>query len=682
MSLTTAGLIDSGRGKGVTSHYSFSYDSALGSEEIAIMNEFIANAEGDFTLMQDWFSGANIPFTYPLEVHVNTSQSAGGDASWLSPSGFQMLFGSWSAVQIDPGSTAEARAPLSAPDLLRYLLVSEVTEMLMMSIDNGWFSDGSFWEGGDEGSMGEGLSRFLGALLLPLGSQATHPPSDFVVAPLWLNGDRANFVDQNLDVNRPGQITGCTTLYLWFLHEQLGYGITEIIRAGSPVNLSGVYKNLTGHDDGWTPFIELIERHYPSGTVYHPISDNLFPVANVGVVTGPRSIERGLGGAVVIELTETALTEITVSMHSSDPAILPVADFTIPVGGNSYTLKFQTTKSKLPFSATAVKLTATYAGESKTVTINVKAPEAQKLKATAPELTCGLSTTLEMTLDAASLDGPANVIVWSSDPTVIPPPNTVQLAQGALTKTFTVHSKNIAVPFSPKTVKITAMLGTSTASADIKVVPPTVAAITARPNSVVCGSEFWIDVILDQPSALGDVVVELRSDPPNFGGLPATLTIPATHLNARLRLRTPAAVPPFGSTQIQLYASHAGTTVSTGLALEPSVHDGVLQSLTLDPPGVRGGQATTVTAILANAVDTETSVGLQAATRWRALPGAEGLPPLPVVQLQPVLVIPRGALSASCQLVTEPEIDGGGDYEVAVLGSAFNIVPTGMSVTF
>ena len=48
------------------------------------------------------------------------------------------------------------------PAYLRYLLIAEVTEIFMMTQGRGWF------QGSDEGSKGEGLSRFLSGQFLAM----------------------------------------------------------------------------------------------------------------------------------------------------------------------------------------------------------------------------------------------------------------------------------------------------------------------------------------------------------------------------------------------------------------------------------------------------------------------------------------------------------------------------------
>lgn len=69
----------------------------------------------------------------------------------------------------------------SSLTVVRYLLVSEVTEMFMLAQNRGWFDPG----GTNEGSSGEGLSRFLAhEFLIATGLGVSEP--GFELAPSWL----------------------------------------------------------------------------------------------------------------------------------------------------------------------------------------------------------------------------------------------------------------------------------------------------------------------------------------------------------------------------------------------------------------------------------------------------------------------------------------------------------------
>jgi hypothetical protein len=131
MGFTSAGLSNNG----ATTHYRISYDTTFSQTDgVNRAGALLAQCEQDFALMQSWFGGVSAGFA-PLSVQI---ANATGGASWNG-----------SSVTINPGTGT----PVS---LIRYLLVSEVVEEFMASQDKGWF------QGSDEGSKGEALSRFLG----------------------------------------------------------------------------------------------------------------------------------------------------------------------------------------------------------------------------------------------------------------------------------------------------------------------------------------------------------------------------------------------------------------------------------------------------------------------------------------------------------------------------------------
>ena len=158
----TAGLT----GGGVTTHYAFAYDSALqntaanpSGPEPARTNALIAAAESDYNLMADWFGGIGLPFSLPVSVNI---ANLGGGAHWGPP------------ITLDPGS--------EDANYCRYLMVSEVTEMFMLSQNKGWFAP----DGSNEQSCGEGLSRFLAQQFLVLTGIGVSEPG-YAISPSWLN---------------------------------------------------------------------------------------------------------------------------------------------------------------------------------------------------------------------------------------------------------------------------------------------------------------------------------------------------------------------------------------------------------------------------------------------------------------------------------------------------------------
>ena len=158
----TAGLT----GGGVTTHFAFAYDGALqktaanpGGIEPARTNALIAAIENDFNLMSGWFGGIGLSVGLPVTVNV---ANRGGGASWGSQ------------ITLSPGA--------GNANYCRYLMVSEVTEMLMLSQNQGWFAP----DGSNEQSCGEALSRFLGQQFLVLTGIGVSQPG-FAISPSWLN---------------------------------------------------------------------------------------------------------------------------------------------------------------------------------------------------------------------------------------------------------------------------------------------------------------------------------------------------------------------------------------------------------------------------------------------------------------------------------------------------------------
>jgi Polyglycine hydrolase-like, structural repeat len=248
MAYVTTGLTNGG----VTAHYKFSYDQSLAGVEPARTNAVIAACEGDYNLMHGWFGGGVSVTGMSVQV---TTQSNG--ASWSGSA-------SSSTIQLK----AQGESYSNNPAYLRYLLVAEVVEIFMMAQNIGWF------QGGDEGSKGEGLSRFLSGQFLALnGFLGVGMDANYAVADLWLNSSRQDFVNNAPNDNGADATNGCTTLFIYYLFSQLGYSIDQIVGAGAST-LAGVYRNLTG--DGSDPF-----------PLFKGILDLWFPSTTSSAVTGP-----------------------------------------------------------------------------------------------------------------------------------------------------------------------------------------------------------------------------------------------------------------------------------------------------------------------------------------------------------------------------------------------------------
>lgn len=272
---TTSGLT----GGGTTTHYQFQYDSVLttGGLEPARTNAVIAKCEADFTLMKGWFGNIELSYSYPVSILV---ANLGGGASWGPPITLK-------------GGNGDA-------NLLRDLLVAEVTEMFMLAQAKGWFAPDS----SNEQSSGEGLSHFLNqqfeigdgrppglafnASIWLNSSLPTSNPSSTRIGPAPTNydyGSRYDYVNNILEYDHSNSpASGCSVMFLWYLFTQLGYSTSQIVQAGAST-LGGVYRNLTGDNSDPFPFFKLLlDNAYPpdtASTIPGPNRDNPFPLALV-----------------------------------------------------------------------------------------------------------------------------------------------------------------------------------------------------------------------------------------------------------------------------------------------------------------------------------------------------------------------------------------------------------------
>jgi hypothetical protein len=355
---TTQGLASGGQ----TTHYAISYDDSLPPADGLLRAEQLFNhCETDFELMAGWFAGTSFEFSFPVAVHIN---NASGGASWDDPPDIALPFGYSPTVQINPG-------PGTSTDFVRYLLVAEVTEMFMASKNNGWFEPTSVFSGADEGSKGEGLSRFLAFQFKAANGLENVRYPNFEVVAFWLNSaGRPDYVDFNPDDNNPDVITGCTTCFLYYLHDQLGYGIPDIINAGAGT-LGGVYTKLTGKNDGWQSFINLVNTHYPAGVTYDPATgDNIFPVPNLANLYNYSLLAGAADSPRILALDNRAPVQVAVSLTSDDPAVLSVQPtVNIPAGTWSAAVSLQAAPVTGP--AQAVTIRASYAGQSLSTDVQI-----------------------------------------------------------------------------------------------------------------------------------------------------------------------------------------------------------------------------------------------------------------------------------------------------------------------
>jgi hypothetical protein len=507
MPFTSAGLPNGGK----TAHYEISFDTTLPSNSGLMLASGLFDAcEQDFALMASWFGdpepsdldvlGVAHHFPFPVQI-VNNSSGNGATVNYS-------LLGLHVTLNANNGKMAPSVA------FLRYLLVSEITEMFMANQDKGWFQGLS--SGSNEGSKGEGLSLFLAVQLnMTTGVGPVLFPG-FSVVPFWLNSGtsiRPNFVDNNPDDNNHDVITGCTTCFIYFLHNQLGFTIPAIVDAAADT-LAGVYQNLTGKTNAWSAFSDLVNNHYPLGFTYHPQGDNIFPVSELSQFFAPNAITCGYSESTQIFIDKPAMAEVHIQLTSDNPAIAaPVSpSVTIRVGDQSATVTISAPPVMGPFPRKSVNIHATYAGKTLTMTVDVVPVGIASLALTPGTVVCGNPSTAKVTLDRPSLDGDVIVNLFCGAPAyaTLPAPPTCTINKNDSFATFPITTPSIPSAFKTAQASIYATYGDSNASAQLTVTSKVVAGIlntlSVMPTTVTGGNISNGTVTLVEPVPTDTIV--------------------------------------------------------------------------------------------------------------------------------------------------------------------------------
>lgn len=381
MSYVTTGLPNGGRAE----YFLFQYDDALSTARGRdLARDLMRYVDDDFLLMMDWFSGRGLDMDPPIHVSLDTvATDENGVPTQTVGAEWQGLLTTVLHAEIYIGDLPIA---IGTPTMLaRSLLVAEVTEMFMRNVslphNNPWFTPVN------EGNKGEGLSRFLSAKFVrDVYPDAVALPAvrfgSFNTSNLWLNSARDNFLEVDDGDIDPNEKIGCATLFLFWLHDQLGFSVQQIINAGAG-KLSSVYANLTGDSwvNAWPKFSGLVDTHYPHSPkksfftpMYDPPFDSVYPVAELKLLDAPAVLSWAVNtreNAARVFLTHPLAVEVDVTLSSDDPAV------TVPKSVRT-TYSATVPLTVKPQSATStpkdVTLTASYAGQEVTTTIKVVRP--------------------------------------------------------------------------------------------------------------------------------------------------------------------------------------------------------------------------------------------------------------------------------------------------------------------
>jgi hypothetical protein len=238
----------------------------------------------------------------------------------------------------------------------------------------------------NEGNTGESFSKFMAVEFVKQQGIKALPTVNIygssyplAVSQLWLNSARDNFIESSSDDTGHDASTGCGTLFVNFLHYQLGVSIGQISGARG-ATLAEIYTNLTQKNDGWSTFRDLVDLHYPIDGQYDPPLDNIFPVVDLSAVTAPNIVTWVATGSptglAFVQVDKAVPVEIKIALSSDHPAIELQPTAVVRVGELGVFAPFIV--HRLPANSSPsidINLSASYAGRSVSTKVTVIRPE-------------------------------------------------------------------------------------------------------------------------------------------------------------------------------------------------------------------------------------------------------------------------------------------------------------------
>jgi len=144
---------------------------------------------------------------------------------------------------------------------------------------------------------------------------------------------------------------------------------------------------------------------------------------------------------------------------------------------------------------------------------------------------------------------------------------------------------------------------------------PQLSSLTLSPSAVSAGDIVSATLKLDNPHPGIALTADLVcTESPHYALLPMPpkVTIPQNSISVNFSIPTPYNSTAFKPVKVSVSAAWAGVTVGGSFIVNPTVVAGILQSVTLNPAVVNGGQTCQGTVTLEGPVDVDTVVGLAA----------------------------------------------------------------------
>jgi hypothetical protein len=216
----------------------------------------LGSAEADYAAVADWFGNIPLP----------AGQNGDDQNTPRTATPLQVLMDAQAGGAYHYGCNATDLYIEPNPQLATGFVVAELVEVFEAAANNGW----------DCGhANGEGLSRALA------GDRNPALVADLLQTEQawWANGHHDYIANNDAD-DRDENSNGCCTLFLNYLHTQLGYSWRQICTTGGS-SLGDTYQKLSGRDagTGFSDFVNLLSGLDQGGQLNLPASGNPFPLS-------------------------------------------------------------------------------------------------------------------------------------------------------------------------------------------------------------------------------------------------------------------------------------------------------------------------------------------------------------------------------------------------------------------
>jgi hypothetical protein len=343
------------------------------------------------------------------------------------------------------------------------------------------------------------------------------------------------------------------------------------------------------------------------------------------LVASPSTLPGKSTGTATLTLASPTATPLTVSVSSSNPAVvLASKTITIAKGQSSGIIKFTTALVSTDTTSTIV--CSSNGLDAKTdITVQAARPSSVSLL---PSVVLGGKSTLgTVTISSAAPVSGLTVALRSSDSSAVVP-SFVLVPSGKTTATFTITTSKVT---ASKNVVITASANGTEKTATLGVRILTIASITFNPSSIEGGGKANGLLTLTDVAPVGGLTVALSSDKAGVV-VPSTLLVPAGKNSVAFVASTSVTGSSYDAT---ITGTANGETGSGKLkVLAPTV-----SSFTLSSTSVKGGDKPLGTVKLAKASSVDVVVSLSSSNAS-------------VASVPATVTIPKGQLLATFQVTT------------------------------